>query len=201
MELSVVIITKNEAPRLRLCLASVAENLKRIGQHRSNIVVVDDGSEDETSTVIADFTREVALTSIRHDTSRGRSASRNAGAAAATGKFVMFLDGDTLIAPDTCSLHLKAHQTSPSPCIARGIAHHMRQTRFLRDPSTGEPFAGYEDRLVEKTELVTEAEVRHNFKHFLARASLGIYPGTGPRLLAELRSRLCVIPVSIILCG
>ena len=186
MKLSVVIITKNEGPRLRLCLASVAESLARISDVPSNVVVVDDGSSDETNRVIGDLSRKILLTHIRHEVSKGRSASRNAGAAAAAGDIILFLDGDTLIAPETCALHLRAHRDSPSPVIARGIAHHIRQTRFLRDPQTGEPFAGYADRTVEKKDLVTEAAVRNDFNGLLTRGALGIYPGIGPRTLAEL---------------
>lgn len=186
MKLSVVIITKNEAPRLKLCLASVIESLARIRSDSSSIVVVDDCSDDETQAVLADCAREVNVTAIRHSESRGRSASRNGGVAAAEGDIILFLDGDTLISPETCALHLQAHQASASPIIARGIAHHVRQTRFLRDPQTGEPFPLYKDRPVQQSELVTEAEVRSRFDTLVARTSLGIYPGIGPRSLAEL---------------
>ena len=186
MKLSVVIITKNEAPRLRLCLASVAESFLQLGEYRSNVVVVDDGSCDETPACIAEFAQELPLTRVRHDVTQGRSASRNAGAASADGDIILFLDGDTLIAPQTTLLHLRTHRESLVPVIARGIAHHMRQTRFLRDPETGEPFPFYSDRPIEKRELVTKAEILAGFDSLLARTALGIYPGMGPRALAEL---------------
>ncbi|MCL6554097.1 MAG: glycosyltransferase family 2 protein, partial [Firmicutes bacterium] len=63
------------------------------------IVVVDDGSTDETPHVIAAAARDrVRVRCVRLDTNRGRSAARNAGIRAALGaggvEFVAFVDAD-----------------------------------------------------------------------------------------------------------
>jgi glycosyltransferase involved in cell wall biosynthesis len=99
MDISVVVITRNEGPRLRLCLASLHEALKRMGPSSAEVVVVNDGSLDETSVILERFANILPLTVIHHAQSKGRSASRNAGAERACGRLLLFLDGDTVVAP------------------------------------------------------------------------------------------------------
>jgi glycosyltransferase involved in cell wall biosynthesis len=56
------------------------------------VIVVDDGSTDATPAVLESFGSAIRV--LRHDRPRERGASRNAGAAAATGGLLAFLDSD-----------------------------------------------------------------------------------------------------------
>lgn len=63
------------------------------------VIVVDDGSTDNTAEVLAALVEkslDLRVISIPHS---GASAARNAGLEAASGEFVMFLDADDLIEP------------------------------------------------------------------------------------------------------
>jgi len=186
VRLSVVVRSKDEAPRLRLTLASLERQ-----SAPCEVVVVDDGSSDDTPAVIADAAGRMQLRSVRHGTARGRSAAANSGARAAGGETLLFLDGDTLAAPDLVERHM-ALRRACRDAIGRGRALHLRCTRFLHDPESGAPRLGEEARLsrlkpVELARLlVTRRQIAEDFGSIQARAEEGIYPGAGPRRLQAL---------------
>src|SRR5579871_6632263 len=67
------------------------------------LVVVDDGSQDDTVAVVRDkLTRDFRnhWQIIELGRNGGPSAARNVGLGAATGSWVQFIDSDDLIAPD-----------------------------------------------------------------------------------------------------
>ncbi|MBA3638048.1 MAG: glycosyltransferase [Acidobacteria bacterium] len=64
----------------------------------TEIVVVDDGSTDSTSDVVARFETANAFRSVRQQNS-GLAAARNRGLRESRGEFVVFLDADDRLAP------------------------------------------------------------------------------------------------------
>jgi glycosyltransferase involved in cell wall biosynthesis len=89
---SVVIPTYNRGRMLRDALTSVLAQNPRPRE----IIVVDDGSEDDTGAVIGSF--GAALRHVRQ-AHRGVSAARNAGVRLAAGPWIAFLDSDDLWLP------------------------------------------------------------------------------------------------------
>ena len=81
---SVVVVTRNEARDIVRCLASIrAQSVSEI-----EIVVVDNASTDDTPALAA------SLADVVLDAGPERSAQRNAGARAATGSYLLFVDAD-----------------------------------------------------------------------------------------------------------
>lgn len=99
---SVVIPAKNASQFLPEALDSVAR--QRCTPQR--VVVVDDGSSDETAGVAGAFGAEV----LSWEASRGPAAARNAGVAACTTEIVAFLDADDLWTSDHAERSLAALQ-------------------------------------------------------------------------------------------
>ncbi len=79
------------------------------------LVLVDDGSRDPAVRGVLDRARasDDRIRLIRHETAQGVVAATNAGAQAATGKFVAFLDHDDLIAPDALALYALEFSAHP----------------------------------------------------------------------------------------
>lgn len=83
-------------------LARAIESVRTQTYPAHEIIVVDDGSSDASAEVAQGFGEAVRL--IRQP-NRGVSIARNAGAAAASGDWLAFLDADDWYAPDRLKLH------------------------------------------------------------------------------------------------
>ena len=106
-EVSVVIPTRNRGRLLALTLKSVRWQRGV----ELEVVVVDDGSTDNTAQVVAALA-DPRIRLVGHDRPQGVSAARNRGIAEAGGTWVAFLDDDDLWAPDKLASQLQAaHQT------------------------------------------------------------------------------------------
>jgi GT2 family glycosyltransferase len=183
---SVIVRSKDEANRLRLTLASLARQTDA-----AEVVVVNDGSTDHTERVVAEAGATLELVHVRNDRPQGRSRAANIGAQHASGDLLIFLDGDTLAAPDLVRSHVQAHEAGPRR-IVRGETHHLRCTRFFDDPATGAARSGEAARVARMgageiaKSLVTLDQIHSDFGGIEVRAQPGIYPGAGPRRLFEL---------------
>lgn len=92
---SIIIPCHNGAPFVGQTIDSA------LGQSyaRKEVVVVEDASADESWDVISEYGE--AVIAIRNDRVRGACYSRNRGATLASGEFLMFLDADDRIEPNT----------------------------------------------------------------------------------------------------
>ncbi len=89
VDLSAVIITKNEARRIERCLDSI--------RWIPEIIVVDDQSSDETITICKRYTNKI----IVHPLNEDFAAQRNVGTQAAARQWVLQLDADEKVPDQT----------------------------------------------------------------------------------------------------
>ncbi len=83
--ISVVVCSYNGARTIR----DACEGLRRLEYPNYDVIVVDDGSTDDTAAIASQYDVRVIRTP-----NRGLSSARNAGLAAATGEIVAYLDDD-----------------------------------------------------------------------------------------------------------
>jgi glycosyltransferase involved in cell wall biosynthesis len=89
---SIVVPAFNEAVRIGVSLRKIDEFM-RDSSMTYELIVVDDGSTDETSAVI-NQSRVNALKLIRNDRNHGKGYTVRQGVLAATGNYVLFTDAD-----------------------------------------------------------------------------------------------------------
>jgi glycosyltransferase involved in cell wall biosynthesis len=144
-EVSVVIPTRDRSRLLALTLHSAL-------WQRSvdlEVVVVDDGSSDDTAQVVAGLA-DPRVRLVRHDRPQGGSAARNRGIAEARGEWVAFLDDDDLWAPDKLARQLQAARYSGRTWVYAGEVSMDQRLRILDGGPPAPP------------EQVMERLTRHN---------------------------------------
>lgn len=127
--ISVVIPTHNRAKIICRALASVAAQTMT----DCEIVVVDDGSQDETPQVLQQLAAP-KFRLIRNERGLGVAAARNRGAAEAAGELITFLDDDDELRPYALAELLRRHQSLPRSDFLWGgrLVHEMDASdRFI----------------------------------------------------------------------
>lgn len=120
---------------------------------RVEVVVVNDGSTDDTSMVISEYGRSV---SGIVQANLGLSAARNAGILAARGEYVLFLDADDYIGEDAIGTLMNAEGGSGAGSVAYGgwisvDQDGRQQSRHPASAMDSDPF----HQLLEGTGIVT----------------------------------------------
>ena len=92
-ELSIIVPAHNEEALLRRTLEAIAV-AARTAAVPFEIVVVDDSSTDRTAEIARSYGARVVATAVRQI-----AGARNAGARAATGEMLLFVDADTIVSP------------------------------------------------------------------------------------------------------
>src|SRR5690606_23726423 len=86
---SVVVPCHNEAATIETLLRRVVEE-----PTRKEVIVVDDGSRDDSAAIVERLVPELGVRLIRHDRNRGKGAALKTGFAAITGNVVVIQDAD-----------------------------------------------------------------------------------------------------------
>jgi GT2 family glycosyltransferase len=115
-DISVVIPTHDRLPCLRRCLDALAA--QRFPPDRMEVIVVADGCSDGTESAVPMVAVPFTLRVIAQPAA-GAAAARNAGAADARGRLLLFLDDDVIATPELVSAHVQAH-AERGDCAAVG---------------------------------------------------------------------------------
>ena len=107
IEISVIIPTYNRAQQLRICLDALSSQTQPDADFE--VVVVDDGSTDTTSTLLETLKTPYTLRFLKQEHS-GQQNARNRGAQAARGRYCLFLDDDIVADPNLVTEHLRVQR-------------------------------------------------------------------------------------------
>lgn len=110
--LSVVIPTMNKVDLLRQTLPAVLTQDPGPGRN-FEVVVVDDGSTDDTASYLQSLAAEPLLRPVTPGVNVGRARARNYGVAQARGQWVLFLDDDIVAPEGLLRAHLDLLESHP----------------------------------------------------------------------------------------
>lgn len=111
--ISVVIPVRNGRTTIGRCLEAAFAS-----RHDSfEVVVANDGSTDETAQIVRGFPQVVFVDLVEH---KGAAGARNAGAAAARGGILFFIDADCLLQPDAVANAERAMQDADPQKVVGG---------------------------------------------------------------------------------
>ena len=105
---SIVTVTFNSADHIRGCVASVSRS---VGTMPIEHIVIDNASRDETSALVRAEFPDVML--VENAQNRGLTSANNQGAELARGRYVVFLNPDTIVPDGTFQTMLGIMERRP----------------------------------------------------------------------------------------
>lgn len=122
---TVVVTTYNQGPYIGPALTSVFAQTHPAGE----VVVVDDGSTDDTPTRLRPFRDRIVYV---RQANQGVATSRNTGVERATGDLVAFLDGDDLWEPQKLEIQVRAALRHPEGGLIASDGIQFDSEKILR---------------------------------------------------------------------
>lgn len=120
--ISIIIPTFNAEKYIKKCLDSV------IAQSYNNIevIVVDDGSSDETGSIVKDYAVRDTRIKYFYKENGGSSDARNYGLSVSSGELITFADSDDYMESDYCKVLIEGiHKYNADLCSCRATDHHL----------------------------------------------------------------------------
>lgn len=149
MKISIVTTAYNIEAYVEKCLDSLlAQTHKDI-----EIIVVNDCSTDKTMEIVGKF-KDERIKVVNHSQNMGAGWARRTGIGAATGDYVITVDGDDWLAPDFIEALAKNAEETDADIVSGGITYVWSDTyeevkRFLPHVSEGmQKFADYGNKKI-----------------------------------------------------
>lgn len=108
IKVTVLIVSYNCVAALRRCLEALERSA---GRESMELLVVDNGSQDESAQVDQEY---VGVTILRIPRNFGLTKARNIGVRTAKGDYILLLDPEVEVAPDTISGLINGLESDPS---------------------------------------------------------------------------------------
>lgn len=119
MRISMVMCTRNRAVELARVLATAAA--MRVPEGLSwEMLIVDNGSSDDTAAVVASFTDRLPIRRVFEPVA-GLSNARNRGVAEAQGEYICWTDDDVVIDPEWLAAYAEAIDQHPGAAFFGGV--------------------------------------------------------------------------------
>jgi dolichyl-phosphate beta-glucosyltransferase len=176
-ELSVVIPVYNEAARVQKTLYAALNYLKSM-KIPVEILIVDDGSKDQTLQVVDGFknqaTDKCELRILKHEVNRGKGAAVRTGALEANGKIILYMDADNATPLSEFEKFKPAFQKGADVVI--GSRAKDRKQVKVHQPFYREAMGRIFNLLVQAIATPGLWDTQCGFKAFSQKAARSIFP-------------------------
>jgi glycosyltransferase involved in cell wall biosynthesis len=122
------------------------------------VVVVDDGSTDDTSRLLAPLAGDGRIRCLTQP-HRGQAAARNRGIAAARGEFTAMLDDDDLWPPDKLAWQVAALDTAPEAGMVFGFCRSFGEGPHFTYPEADTPSGRVRDAFLVRNRIISPGQV------------------------------------------
>ncbi len=173
-KISVIIPVYNREKYIKNCLEVITNQTYK----DLEIIIVNDGSSDNSINIINTFTDE-RIKLIHHEKNQGLSAARNTGIDNATGKYIHFMDDDDEVNPEFYKYLITAsekHQADVSVCsliIQYRLSNSLKYGKEIVVSDTVEKFKtshmmrhGYVWRYLFKTDFIQKNNLNFEYGRF-----------------------------------
>lgn len=114
---SIVVPIYNMGDKIESCMKSIL----RQDYHNYEVILVDDGSQDNSLEVCHKIAASSPIVKVVHTENRGSGPARNSGIEMAKGRYIYFPDADDYIEPNTITILVKAIQENNSDLVVFGF--------------------------------------------------------------------------------
>ena len=114
-EISAIVPTRNRADLLPMVLDAL--RTQSLARSRFEVIIVDDGSTDNTQEVLKKLADHLPLRVFRQNHA-GIAAAKNLGIFASRSPVLLFLDDDDVADQDLLAAHFTTHRRYPAPSVA-----------------------------------------------------------------------------------
>ena len=171
------------------------------------IIIVDDGSTDETGSVAQDLARRHSVIRVVHRENGGPGLARETGRRQARGEFIQYLDSDDLLLAGKFEAQVHSLRANPAAGVAYGYTSYRDEwgtlalsrwketghvarrlfPSFLRERWWDTPTPLYRAGVCEAAGPWTALRVEEDWEYDCRVAALGVGLSFVPRFVAEVR--------------
>lgn len=116
---SIIIPVYNVAPYIEECIKSIQEQT----YSRLEIIIIDDGSTDDSGEICEEFAKNDGRIQVIRQKNSGVVTARGRGVERASGKYIVFVDGDDWIEPTMVEVLMKKKRDAD--LVSVGVFEHL----------------------------------------------------------------------------
>lgn len=140
-KVSIIVPVYNAQEYLATCVDSLRKQL----YPQIEIILVDDGSTDNSGLMCDAYEEEDARIHVYHKSNSGVSAARNFGIERATGEYILFVDADDSIDPDTVMENVEQAEINDAELVIFSFRYYMMDDHNLISNLLDHGFVGESD--------------------------------------------------------